>query len=231
MEFYKLLSGESRKAMSLPILKLLGHQLATSQLSDDSKRVIWSASVIAFFGPFRLGEILSKNEKSFNPMETLLWRDIRFYKDSVLIRVKIPKNRNPNGEFIDLFEFKHHNCCPVETLLNLKSSKTNKITDNSPVFMFESGTLLTPRAMSHTIRSLLEPKLGSAASMLSGHSFRAGIPSALSNHPELASDEEIKAWGRWDSSACNVYKRLNMNKKRAIFVKITSALMDNKSIK
>ena len=70
-----------RKAMSLPLLKILGHELAKKNWHDDSKRVIWAAMNVAFFGSFRMGELLAKSEFSYSKEETLTWADVRFEKD------------------------------------------------------------------------------------------------------------------------------------------------------
>ena len=66
--------------MSLPLLKLIGHEIAKASWDPNSKQVIWTACVVAFCGSFRLGEILAKNEWSFNTTETLLWSDVKFTK-------------------------------------------------------------------------------------------------------------------------------------------------------
>jgi len=224
LEFYSNISGISRKAMSLPLLKIIGHQIAISEWTEDSKMVVWCACVVAFFGSFRLGEILCSNEKTYNPSETLLWRDVKIRGDSVLINIKIPKSRNPKGEFVDLFEFKDNNCCPVNTLKKLKLVKGRSAMEASPVFCFKNNSFLTPKNLTSTVQSLLLPVIGDSAKLISGHSFRAGIPSVLSNNPELAKDEDIKLWGRWGSPSFKKYTRLHMKKRKAIFVKLTSML-------
>ena len=111
LEFYSSISKESRKAMSLPLLKLLGHEIARADWTTVNKAVVWSACTIAFFGSLRMGEILAKSPDSFNPGENLLWSDLSFKKDSILLHVKIPKNKTKKGEFVDIFEFVGHNCC------------------------------------------------------------------------------------------------------------------------
>ena len=51
----------------------------------------------AFFGSFRFGEILCSSPSKFVEDESLLWKDIIFKEDSVLIKIKIPKSRNAKG--------------------------------------------------------------------------------------------------------------------------------------
>jgi hypothetical protein len=77
MSLYEGLTRGTRKAMSYPLIKLLQHQIFNSEWSDDSKLVVWAASLTAFFGSFRLGEILRKSE-NYNVEETLVWSDVKF---------------------------------------------------------------------------------------------------------------------------------------------------------
>jgi len=224
LRFYENITEKTRLVVTLPILKIIGHEIAKSDWEKQNKQVFWTACVIAFFGSFRMGEILSKNEKSYNPNETLLWEDIVFREDSVLIHVKIPKTRSQKGEYIDLFPFTGHNCCPVTTLKRLKSSLADRAADKDPVFKFPSGLLLTTDSFSSTIKKILTPQIGEKANWFAAHSFRAGIPSSLSADPETAKEEDIKKWGRWSSASYQSYTRLKFDQKRAIFRKITSVL-------
>ena len=52
LEFYVDISKESRKAMSLPLLKLIGHELAKADWTVDKKATVWAACSTAFFGSF-----------------------------------------------------------------------------------------------------------------------------------------------------------------------------------
>jgi hypothetical protein len=222
MNMYELVSKGVRKVMTLPLLKVIGHQLTKLQWSTDSKQVVWSACVIAFFGSLRLGEILAQKESEFNAKETLLWNDIKFRKDnSLLIHIKIDKCRNKNGSYVDLFEFKGHGCCPISVLKKLQEFRNNP---NSPVFQFKNGKLLTPLTLNKIVRDLLRPIIGNAADLISGHSFRAGVASAMANDPEAANDRDIKSWGRWTSESYLLYTRLKLKQKKALFNKIRSVL-------
>ena len=168
--------------------------------------------------------LLSSKEGAFNPFETLLWGDITFKTDSVIIGIKIPKSRNAQGEYVDLFHLKNNSYCPVQALRALKKSKGDSYSLTEPVFKFKSGQLLTSTKLNATLRTLLVPHIGEAAHLISGHSFRAALPSALANRPDLANDEEIKLWGRWTGAAFKKYTRLKPDQKRAIFGKIVSSL-------
>jgi hypothetical protein len=60
--------------------------------------------------------------------------------------------------------------------------------------------------------------------MICGHSFRAGLPSAMANDPEAVKDFEICQWGRWSSESYLLYTRLKFKQKQALFRKITEVL-------
>jgi hypothetical protein len=220
--FYKPIHCNARKVMTLPLLKLIGHQIASSSWSEDSKLVVWGACVTAFFGAFRFGEILPKSAYSYCEMDTLLWEDLKFRKDgSILVHVKMDKSGNPLGSFIDLFEFSGHGCCPVKTLTRLKIQKESP---KKPVFQFANGKNLCATQLNVTLQKLLFPIIGKSAYHISGHSFRAGLPSAMADSPSLASKIDIQQWGRWSSNSYLLYTRLKLNQKRELFGKIVSIL-------
>jgi hypothetical protein len=148
-----------------------------------------------------MGEILPLSSNKFNPFETLLWSDLVFRKDSVLVHIKIPKSRNPEGDFIDIFEFPGHGCCPVTALKVLRDSKFSSNMLDRPVFQFQNGFFLTTTHFNECLKRLLYPFIGSSASNLSAHSFRAALPSALATDPSVITASDIKLWGRWHSAS------------------------------
>jgi hypothetical protein len=212
-----------RKVFSLPLLKLLGHAVATSDWTIDSKSVFWTACCILFFGSLRIGEILSSNQNCFDPLTTLLWGDVVFNQDFVRIYIRFPKIFSPGGISIDLFEISDKNLCPVACLKKLKALKGLAQKKASlPVFCFKSGIFLTPATFNESLRNLLFQFLGEDSKCFTSHSFRAAIPAALADAPFLASKECIMGWGRWDSGAYMKYTRLKANKRRETFKVICS---------
>ena len=94
MEIYSGESKTARKVMTLDLLKLLGYEISKTNWSQDSKQVVWGACTLAFFGCFRMGELLPQNENSFNKDDTLLWKDLKFNEPShILVHIKTPKSR------------------------------------------------------------------------------------------------------------------------------------------
>ena len=159
MEIYADQVKGTRKVMSLPLLKMLGNEIAKTMWDENSKQVVWSALTLAFFGSFRMGEILSPQENSFSPKDTLLWKDVKFLSPShIIVHIKTPKSRLPDGEFVDIFEFGGHNVCPVKALARLRDS--THVAQDSPVFQFSNGKFLTLGKVNSILPQLLAPHLG-----------------------------------------------------------------------
>jgi hypothetical protein len=225
LALYENISKRARLIMTLPLLKILGHEIAKSSWSSDSKRVFWSACCLAFFGSFRMCEILMSSEKQFSE-EHLSWSRVSFStSDYATIHIGLPKiNKFSCGDFIDIFKIANESFCPFSCLWNLKKAKKSFVQKNLPVFTFDNGTFLTTDRFTKTIRSLLSNHLGSNARMISGHSFRAGIPSALANNPNLLSNDDVCKWGRWNSDCFKNYTRLKISARREIFKKLCLAV-------
>jgi len=224
LELYNTEIKATRKVMSLPLLKIIGHEISLTDWSCNSKQIFWTACTVGFFGSFRMGEILPRKQCDNCLEDTLLWKDVKIYSnDHVLIHVKTPKSACVSGEFVDIFSFNGHGVCPVKAIIKLRNS--HKCIDvNTPVFTFESGKCLTQKIFNDTVRSLLVPRIGTSSAEISGHSFRAGIPAVLAKFPNIANSDEIMGWGRWKSGAFKVYTRLLPDQRRDVFHKITNLL-------
>jgi hypothetical protein len=94
-----------RVSMSLPLLKVLGHQISTLEWGEWAKQTVWTACTVAFFGAFRMGELLPARESGNCLEDTLVWGDVKLSQDHLLIRIECPKTKTPGGEHVDLFEF------------------------------------------------------------------------------------------------------------------------------
>jgi len=225
LQFYSIKKKHVKKTMTLPLLRLLGHSIANSNWSVHSQSTVWACYTVAFFGSYRLGELLPKNENGFNPHETLLWSDIKFIDaDSIQIHSKITKNRNPGGEYVSLFAFPYNGCCPVAALRHLAKISNADDNKNTPVFKFSNGVNLTKNTLNKLIVSHLHPHIGNECFFYSCKSFRAALPSALASDPHSEYDRSIKQWGRWNSDAFERYLKLSHNARRKLFKKFSRVL-------
>ena len=221
---YSTEAKHTRKVMTMALLKVLGHEIAKTDWPTNSKQVVWCACTTAFFGSFRLGEILPASEHNAHPSDTLLWKDINVISNEhVLVHVKVTKSRSKQGDYVDIFSFPGHGTCPVKSIIALRKFSVNNGSD-CPVFGFDSGKNLTLNILNSSIRTLLESHLGPESAHFSGHSFRAAIPAVLAKYPEHSSSDEIMGWGRWKSSAYLLYTRLKADQRRKIFEKISTML-------
>jgi len=182
---------------------------------------VWSAGLVAFFGTMRMGELLSPADNWLDPGATLTWGDVKYREDSnsYLIHVKSPKMGTSEGEFVDIFPFTSiKGMCPVAALRKQQELQRSigKGRRTDPVFIYPSGNYVTLDAYNKALKVLLCDIVDFNKDTISCHSFRAGLPSLISRHPDLMSSEDIKGWGRWSSEAYNRYTRLKIDQKRKI---------------
>jgi hypothetical protein len=106
-----------RRVMTLPLLKLLGHKLASLDWPPTDIQTVWTVCCTGFFSSARMGELLAREELSFDPSSTLTWADIRQQDaSSFLIHTRCPKSGRPGGEFMDVFSFSDNSVCPVQAM-------------------------------------------------------------------------------------------------------------------
>ena len=216
--------SNTRRVMTLPLLKHLGHRLRQSGWSKSSQQTLWTAAVLAFFGSTRMGEILAQTDNWFDPSATLTWSCVKYRPDSTsfLIHIRLPKSGAKEGEFIDIFPFAASGCCPVAALRKQLAAQRElgRGRPEDPVFVYPSGKLLSPAGFNSALRTLLADICDFQRDTISGHSFRAAVPSALSRFPDLMSSDDVKGWGRWSSDCYQRYTRLKIEQKQQIFQKI-----------
>ena len=219
--------SNTRRVMTMPLLRHLGHRLRQSGWTNDTQKTIWAATLVGFYGTARMGELLAPTERSFDTTATLTWANVQYRQDhSFLLHIRLPKSNSKEGEFIDIFPFPEQGLCPVEALLSHYKSqkKMGKGRPEDPVFSYPSGKLLTTKGLNDVFRILLNDICDFERDTISCHSLRAGIPSALCRFPDLMSSEDVKGWGRWDSDCYSRYTRLKIDQKREIWAKIIAAL-------
>jgi len=207
-----------RRAANLPLLKLLGHRIALSSWPEGCKQVVWSALTLGFFTGVRFGEILAECADGFDSSRTLLWQNVLFQADRILIFVRSPKVRKAQGDFLDLFEEKVTGCCAFSALSRLRKIQlAGGYSDGkNPVFCFPSGDLLTCQMLNKILSTMLSDICEVGKNTISCHSFRAAVASSLTNKGE-ATAAEIKTWGRWSSDCYKLYARANTESKRKMF--------------
>ena len=108
-----------RLPMTIPVMKLLKKLLTNSKMNMGKKRLLWAISCLAFHGSFRIHELLSRSETSFDFSTTLLGADVRVVNTRVLgvmekilvIHLKSPKeDKLRQGVNIELFSTNTFSC-------------------------------------------------------------------------------------------------------------------------
>ena len=105
---------------------------------------------------------------------------------------------------------------PVRCLSAYCRRRTEKfgLAETMPLFIHEDGSNYTKVELNSDLESLLSiyPELQNPRDLIRGHSFRAGLSTILSLLG--FSEEEIKSWGRWTSSAFLSYIKDQTHRKK-----------------
>ena len=181
-------------------------RLHLNKVSHTHSVLIWSICCMAFFGFFRLGELLPESTVGINPKVHLMWGD-----------VAIDSRDNPSMVRIHL---KHSKCdqfgkgvgvvlgrsgkaiCPVSAILNYCVVRG---TTPGLFFIDRKGQGITKAWFIGQLRSTLA-NVGVPQNHYSGHSFRIGA--ATSAALAGVEDSTIQTLGRWHSTAFLQYIRM-----------------------
>jgi hypothetical protein len=130
--------------VSVPDLRRIrdGLKFVNERLTGQT---VWTCCLVAFWGAFRLGELLGKAERAFDRFSDLLWGDLELNTDRVVIKIKAPKTRGPPGNRAILFKIPDPTLCPVTALNRLHAPQQNLglLDDRLPVFRKTGGKILT----------------------------------------------------------------------------------------
>ncbi len=202
--------GEKRSFPSKTVPLTIDHlHTIREHLGTVSERLtaqsVWTCCLVAFWGAFRLGELLGRAEAKFDKFSDLLWEDVDLEFKKVTICLKAPKTRGPPGNRAILYRVSKRELCPVAALSRLLLSQKNLGVwrSNLPVFRATGGKVLTkPVFLDWVNRSI-----GKGKSHISGKSFRSAIPSAMENFPTCFKESHAKALGRWKGNSYQLYMR------------------------
>ena len=209
---------KKRRAISVEMLKLLGHSIAIhTYWTDFEKNLRWAVILVAWWGSFRIGELLPANSTVFNPKNALLVSDVKVGDDSASFWLRSPKvNRESLGDIVEVWHVQERKDLDPITVLKAYLARRHEAlgeAKNYPLFLHENGSIYSKHELNKDLDVLLAmyPELKSERDTWSGHSFRAGLATVLS---ELGfSKEEIQSWGRWSSDAFKVYVKSQVQRR------------------
>ena len=123
----KLEGKKPRLAVTMNWLLLIRALLKKSMFSQKKKKLIWSICTIAYWGSFRIHELLSRKTTNFDVQTTLLRENVTLStakhegvdKEFLSIHLKHPKEEAlAGGVTIEIFECKNKKVCPIASLKN-----------------------------------------------------------------------------------------------------------------
>lgn len=198
---------ESNPPTRLPITAHVLRQLKAvwEQSSHPDRTTLWAVACTAFYGFFRLGELLLTSPSSFHQQRSLAWGDVAVddTADPTVIRIHLKHSKcDQFGAGANVVLGKSGtDICPVAALVEYISAR-----GDSPGPFFLSYTrkpLLKADFVTETRRALA--RAGFHPHNYAGHSFRIGA--ATSAAQAGIEDSTIRTLGRWHSAAFLQYIR------------------------
>lgn len=167
--------------------------------------MLWAAACMCFFGCLRAGEALAPETGEFDVGAHLAWADVeigsRDGKQVIRVRIKESKtDKLRKGAYVWL-ESVEGPVCPVTAVMTFM---VDRRAGPGPFFVDGQGVALTRSVFVKEVKSALESQ-GWSSDGISGHSFRIGAATAAAAGG--ATDEEVKALGRWKSREYQGYIR------------------------
>ena len=186
-------------------------------LCDMKNLACWCAMLLAFFGCFRLSNLVPISKRKFDPLKNLKRDDIRFESNLVLVYYKWSKtNQNSNrvawvpiGSVSDpRFNLKSH----LNTLLS-----SVKAPSDAPLFSFKKNDFHSRYSLVKLL-DLCVYEAALPAPDYSWHSFRRGA--AVFAFELGLADSAVQLLGDWSSAAFKNYLEFAFSRKAAIARKI-----------
>ena len=192
-----------RLPVTAQILSQIRQTLAAATSQD--RLAIWAIAAVAFFGFFRLGELLPESAHSFNPATDLAWGDIAVDSHSTptMLQIHLKKSKcDQAGRGADIV-IGRTGCklCPVSAVLHYITARGDQA---GPFFINSSKETITKAWFVARIRELLG-SIGLPQHQYAGHSFRIGA--ATTAAMAGVEDSMIQTLGRWHSAAFLQYIR------------------------
>ena len=209
----RVLKG-SPPRIRLPItVSILGaiHQ-SLEAATDPDKALFWAVSSAAFFGFFRLGELLLASPSQFNPATSLAWGDVAVDSHAnprmVQFLLKVSKCDQFGAGSNIIVGRVESPLCPVAAVLKYIEVRGNA---PGPFFMDSTHNALTKQRFVRRIRDILT-SIGLQQDHFAGHSFRIGAATAAAAAGAQQLGCKIRPFRHWVGGivlhSCSTYVRL-----------------------
>ena len=172
--------------------------------TDPMGRMQTAVVLLIFHGALRQSEVLPPSIKSFSCTYHLTRDDVRLTPDFAMVKIKAGKNLqlyNQSRE-VTLIPAKDKRYCPISALQAVLDD-TPTASPEEPMFMFPHSRLPVPTSFMNARWLRVLKTLGISPAPFSLHSLRKAA--ATEAHRSGCSDQQIKDFGGWTSSAYKHY--------------------------
>ena len=186
--------------------------------SSAKNLACWCAMLLAFFGCFRLSNLVPHSKDLFDPLKHLKRDDIKFKGKFVLVFYKWSKT-NQNSDRVSWIPI----CAPSDRRFNVKFYlkklfEVVKVPTDAPLFTYHENVFLTKYSLIRLLdHCMFEADLPLAD--YSWHSFRRG--SAVFAFELGLPDSAVQLLGDWSSPAFKRYLEFAFIRKVSVAKKIS----------
>ena len=189
-------------------------------LSAPKQLACWCAMLLAFFGCFRLSNLVPSSKKKIDPLKQLKRMDVRFDKETVLIFYKWSKT-NQNANRVTWI--------PISALLDLRFNlkfylqklfTSVKVPKDAPLFSFSKSDFHSRYSLIRLLDQCVF-EAGLSMSDYSWHSFRRGA--AMFAFELGLGDSAVQLLGDWSSMAFKQYLEFAFVRKVSVAEKIAKS--------
>ena len=189
-------------------------------LSVPKQLACWCAMLIAFFGCFRLSNLVPSSRKKFDPLKQLKRMDIRFDKETVLIFYKWSKT-NQNANRVTWIPIGDVSDVRFNVKLYLQKLFTSvKVPKDAPLFSFSNSDFHSRNSLTRLLDQCIF-EAGLSLSDYSWHSFRRGA--AMFAFELGLGDSAVQLLGDWSSLAFKNYLEFAFVRKVSVAEKIAKS--------
>ena len=218
----------THRPISIPFLRLLGHAVSKHWKGrKEDGWTFWTICKIAFWGSFRVGELLTEGATTYSPKSDFLGSDLLWMSDtSLALWIRDPKISKEFGDVIEIWKTPQFpDLDPWSTFRSYwERRKFMKAPLTLPLFLRADGLSFSHRYFDTCLAELISRysvQIEIGRNNWTGRSFRSGLPTVLQTAG--FSDKEIKKWGRWSSDAFLLYTR-DMSQRSKVQGKMVAAL-------
>ena len=192
-----------RLPITAPLLRQI--KLSLDNSAHPDRLVLWAVCCTAFFGCFRLGELLLDSATSFNDRLHLSWGDVAVDNPSLphTVRIHLKQSKTDQmGRGADIILGRtDQDLCSVTAMLGYIAYRGSR---PGPFFLVSQDKPLLKVQFVPEIRKVIAT-MGLPQEQFAGHSFRIGA--ATSAALAGVEDSTIQLLGRWHSAAFLRYIR------------------------